>query len=298
MAAEQKIDVPRQWEQLTLDRLPGLLLIVGAPDMGKSTFAQYLYRRLQSESGNVAYLDGDPGQSRLGPPTTMTVAMSSGGDNSFPPSGWCRRSFVGAVSPRGHMLPLLTGASRLIQAARAAGAETILYDTTGLVDPDQGGTALKLAKIDLLRPTVLFALQRDQELESLLMPLRRSKRLRVVEVSPSPARRPRDVTARRQHRADRFGSYFEGAQPLTVEWTRLAVLPSLHFLSRRLVALEDVDGFTRGLGLVTKFDLKTRQVTLQTPLSSLDGIDTLRLGDVTLEPDSYWDQRLDPRKKH
>jgi polynucleotide 5'-kinase involved in rRNA processing len=194
------------------------------------------------------------------------------------------------------MLPLLTGASRLVEAAREAGAKTVIYDTTGLVDPDQGGTALKLAKIDLLRPAVLFALQQDQELEALLRPLRRSKRLRVVEVRPAAARRHRDVTARQKHRATRFASYFEGAQSHTVAWVRLAVLPSLHFLPHRLVALEDVDGFTRGLAVVTDFDLKGREVTLKTPLASLDDVDTLRLGDLTLDPDSYRDQQLDPRK--
>ena len=99
---------------------------------------------------------------------------------------------MGAVSPRGHMLPLLVGAARLVDTAQAAGAETLIYDTTGLVDPAQGGTALKLAKIDLLRPAVLFALQRSNELESLLLPLRRSSRLRVIDLPLSPAVRVRD----------------------------------------------------------------------------------------------------------
>jgi polynucleotide 5'-hydroxyl-kinase GRC3/NOL9 len=292
MSEEKKIDVPRQWEQLTLTRLHGTLLVIGAPDVGKSTFAQYLFRRLCAESYCVAYLDGDPGQSRLGPPTTMTVVVGVNEDKSFPPRGQCWRSFVGAVSPRGHMLPMLVSGSRLVQAAQGVGAEVIVYDTTGLVDPAQGGTALKLAKIDLLRPTAVFAIQRGQELESLLLPLRRSRRVRVVDLQPSPARQMRDRPARQDHRASQFAKYFVSARSLVVDWSRLAVLPSPRFILNRLVALEDANGFTLGLGIVKQVDGKTRQVTLETPLNSLDKVDTLRLGDLVLEPHTFRDQRL------
>jgi polynucleotide 5'-kinase involved in rRNA processing len=85
MAKEKKIDIPRQWEQLILTRLHGVLLVIGAPDVGKSTFAQYLFQRLCAESDCAAYLDGDPGQSRLGPPTTMTVAVNLNEINPFHP---------------------------------------------------------------------------------------------------------------------------------------------------------------------------------------------------------------------
>ena len=157
---KQEIDVPVAWQQLDLARPGEIVLVIGAPDVGKSSFAQYLYRRLCREAGRVAFLDGDPGQSTLGPPTTMTLAIG----DSFPPQGPHWRNFVGAVSPRGHMLPLVVGASRLVQAARQAGVETIVYDTCGLVDPAYGGTALKLAKIELLQPVVVCAIQRNREL--------------------------------------------------------------------------------------------------------------------------------------
>lgn len=113
MSAVQDIHVPREWEQLKLARLHGLLLVIGATDIGKSTFARYLYQRLCLDARRVAYLDGDPGQSTLGPPATMTLALNQPGQAIFPPQGQTWRSFVGAVSPRGHMLPLLVGASRL-----------------------------------------------------------------------------------------------------------------------------------------------------------------------------------------
>jgi polynucleotide 5'-hydroxyl-kinase GRC3/NOL9 len=151
------------WKELGLEGLNGILMVVGASDVGKSTFARYLFRRLCRSSTGVAYLDGDPGQSSLGPPTTMTLALARQGESTFPPCGPLWRGFVGSVSPAGHMLPVLTVAARLTGAAKKAGAQVIIYDTTGLVDPSRGGIALKLAKIDLLRPSVLLAIQREPE---------------------------------------------------------------------------------------------------------------------------------------
>ncbi len=286
------MDIPRAWEQALQQDLRGVLMVIGAPDAGKSTFAQYLFRRLCLNGLRTAYLDGDPGQSRLGPPTTITTALNPENQTGFPPTGQWRRWFVGATSPRGHMLSLVVGTARLAEAARGMGAVCVVHDTCGLVDPSSGGLALKLAKIDLLRPAVVFAIQADGELAPLLAPLRRSRRVRLVELPASPARRPRDMSDRQAYRRDRFASYFAPARLLEIDWTRRAVLPRPFFQPHQLVALEDRRGFTRGLGLVHSFDIPARQVTLLTPLDSLSGIETLHLGDLLVDPQTFRDSPL------
>jgi polynucleotide 5'-hydroxyl-kinase GRC3/NOL9 len=284
------MDIPPAWQQIDL-ALHGVLMVIGAPDTGKSTFAQYLYRRLCAESSRVAFLDSDPGQSTLGPPTMMTMAMSRDGDGSFPPRGKTWRRFVGAVSPTRHMLPVLVNAARLAQAAQDANADTIVYDTSGLVNPAQGGHHLKLAQVDLLRPTVVFAIQREQELGPILVPLRNS-RVRVIELRPSPAVQARDIPTRQAHRASQFAHYFANARQVTVSWNRLAVSPAPRFAFNQLVALEDAEGFALGLGIVTLSDAAARQVRLLTPLASLDGVQALRLGDVMVDTKTFRDQPL------
>jgi polynucleotide 5'-hydroxyl-kinase GRC3/NOL9 len=284
------MDIPPAWQQIDLAELRGVLMVFGAPDTGKSTFAQYLYRRLCADSRRAAYLDGDPGQSTLGPPTTMTLAINTSGDDSFPPVGKTWSRFVGAVSPTRHMLPVLVNAARLAQAAQEAGADAIIYDTSGLVNPAQGGHHLKLAKVDLLRPTVVFGLECDNELGPILAPLRNS-RARVTRLRPSNAVQPRDVPARQAHRALRFARYFADARQVTVSWDRLAVSPS-RFAFNQLVALQDAEGFTLGLGIVTLSDAAAKQVRLLTPLASLDGVKALHLGDVLLDPKTFRDQPL------
>ncbi len=284
-----RLDVPDAWKRLNLQGLRGVVMLIGGPDAGKSTLARYLVDRLLESHARVALLDGDPGQSSLGPPTTMTLRLYQ---RDRPDAGRRWRVFVGSTSPTGHMLPLVVGAARLVQAARRASAEVVVYDTTGLIHPSQGGLALKFAKINLLRPALVLSIQRQVELEPILMPLRRTGRVRLLEFRPSEAVRPRDLTARQAHRARQFARYFQHAQPVEVPWCSLAVFPAPWFALHRLLAFEDREGFVRGLGIVLDIDRAAQRLTVLTPLTDLAPVDSLHLGDLLVDPETFRDRRL------
>lgn len=287
---DAEIEVPRAWGQLPVEGWRGTVMVVGAPDTGKSTLARYLCRRLSAAAVSTAYLDGDPGQSTLGPPATIGAAMGACGGPDAQEPGWQQLRFIGAVSPRGHMLPLVAGTARLADAARTAGAEVVVHDTCGLVDASQGGTALKLAEMTLLRPTFVVGLQWRNELERLLLPLRRSGRTRVVDLPISPSVGRRDTEARRAYRSMRFGQYFGSAQVIDLAWGRVAVLPAPSFATHRLLAFEDVDGVVLGLGIVLGAGRGEKRVRVYTPLASLAQVDVVHLGDLLVDPDSFADR--------
>ena len=100
----------------------------------------------------------------------MTLTTGLMPDSPFQIERAVWRSFLGSTTPAGQILPVLVGGARLVRASRSAGSE-VVYDTTVLIDPNRGGTHLKLAKRGLLRPSVLFAMQRDRELDPLLISL-------------------------------------------------------------------------------------------------------------------------------
>jgi polynucleotide 5'-hydroxyl-kinase GRC3/NOL9 len=286
----ESLVIPPEWEKIDIESLTGVLMLIGAPDAGKSTFARFLHRRLAAAGRRPALLDGDPGQSSLGPPATMTAALAADTGETLPPAGFRRRWFVGAVSPVRHMLPLLAGAARLTGAMRLAGADPVIYDTTGLIQPPRGGCTLKWTKIDLLRPTTVFAFPRTDELEPLLAPLRR-RTLRLVELAPAPASKRRDPARRQEHRAAMFRAYFSGAWELKLAWSGLAVYPAPTALERgRLAALEDEGGFVRALGIVLSSDRRARRTVLLTPAASLAGVEILRVGDLLVDPETYRDR--------
>jgi polynucleotide 5'-hydroxyl-kinase GRC3/NOL9 len=279
--------IPPAWQRLDLTGLRGTLMILGGTDTGKSTFARYLFLELCRLGRRVAYLDGDVGQSTLGLPATMTVAL---GDRvappAFPPRGPRAVFFVGDVSPRGHMLPVVVGAHKLQAWAGRQDVEVTVMDTTGLIDPAAGGGALKQWKIELLQPATLFALARGAELEHILWPLRRRKDLRLYELPVAREAREKVREARIAHRAGRFRRYFADAGLLSVSFGRLPVI-GLGGTSRgRLLAFQDAAGFAVGLGVVEDLDPGQRTLSVLTSLPGLDGVAGLRMGDVRLDPAS------------
>lgn len=278
-----------EWQQIDFSKIKGTVLVVGAPNTGKSTFARFAYSKFRNRYGSTAYLDGDPGQSVIGPPSTISVALAGPSDEGFPPGGRQWQWFVGACSPVGHMLNILVGFGRLTAKALGTGAAALVCDTSGFVDPKRGGAYLKWAKLDLLRPVVLFAIQQNDEIEPLLAPLRRSRRVRVVELPPAAAVRVRSPEQRRAYRAERFRQYFTKARTISLDGSKLAVFPFAAFDENRLVALENKGGYTLGLGLIQHASKKSDRVTISTPLQHADSIDGLRMGHLKLDPHTFQD---------
>ncbi len=278
-----EVVVPQAWRDLELDRLPGILLVVGAPDTGKSTFACWLFERLRAQrSGPLGLLDCDVGQSCFGPPAALTLALAGPEDEHPELAHW----FVGDVSPRGRFLPQVIGAGRLAGRAQAAGVETLVVNTTGLVDPAQGGAALKNGLIEQLRPETLFAFQREDELEPILAPWRRLDRPRLVEWPASPAVRRRDVTERQANRARAFRRYFQGAGVLRLPLRRLALFDGDALAPRRLLALQDAAGFALALGVVVRHQQREGVLSVRAPLADAGPVASLRLGAIGLDVSS------------
>ncbi len=273
------VHVPAEWRELDVDGLTGTVMIIGRSDSGKSTLARYLFVELCRRGRRAAYLDCDVGQSSLGLPTTMNVALAApGGEPCFPPTGPAASFFVGSATPRGHMLPTVVGAHKLQQRAREWEAEVIVVDTTGLVDAWQGGGALKQWKIALLEPETVIGLQRQRELEHILGPLRRDRRVRAIELPVSArvvARRREERTA---YRRERLRRYFAPARRLKVPLRQIAAFNIENLAPYRLLAFEDGDGFVMALGVAVAHERATRTVTVLTPLADTGAVNAVRFG--------------------
>ncbi len=280
--------LPPEFEELNLMELSGLIMVAGGPDSGKTTLVQYLVDRLLAVQGSAACLDADPGQSRLGPPATFTLeCILNAGGHAEKKSRWQR--FVGSVTPAGHMLQVLSGCGRLVQKARETGVGVIVMDTSGLVDPQKGGARLKLAKIDLLEPSVLIVLQQADELASWVRPLKRARRTRVLTMTCPPVLRRRDFPERRAYREAAFRRYFRDAGLRTFYWPDYGVFPDLCFFRNRLVAFEDRQGFVLGLGIVREYDRFAKTVSAWTCLTDTQKrrVAAISLGDVVLDPSNF-----------
>jgi polynucleotide 5'-hydroxyl-kinase GRC3/NOL9 len=288
MIDHSEIDVPEAWRSLEVASWQEPVLIVGASNTGKSTFARYAYHRLLEAHDRVAFLDTDVGQNSYRLPTTLVAARNEKpGNTTFPPRGGRRVWFVGSNAPPGHLLRVVLGITRLTQNREA---EALVVDTSGFISPNYGGANLKWTLVEILRPCTVVAFQREDELQPLLLPLHPLPGVRVVELPVPGAVRERRKEERRAYRARCYRDYFEDAGSISLNYHGVAVFPRRRFRRERLVALEGRDGFVLALALIEGADADV--IRLRTPLapSQKEEVAALQLGDLRIDLGSYQDE--------
>lgn len=281
MSNSDAIQIPPEWARFDPAALHGTILLLGDVNTGKTTFAQHLFLELCRHHARVALLDLDTGQSTLGPPTTLGLALASQDEPHFPPRRHLTLWFIGSTSPRGHMLPAVVGARRLQERAQALGADAILVDTTGLIDPAQGGVSLKHWKIEALQPTIIIALRRGDELEPILAPLRHDPRFTLHELPVSDAVRTRSLDDRTARRQAQFRLYFSGARTHQFSFDDLAVYDDLDLVPGRLISFQGRSGFTLALGVVEA--VEGRRLQVLTPLRKPEAVANMRVGRLRVD---------------
>jgi polynucleotide 5'-hydroxyl-kinase GRC3/NOL9 len=271
-----------------LTRRRGVILLIGAPDTGKSTFARRLLAAAAAAGVSAAYVDADVDQTTCGPPACVGLHwVFRPGDlaDLARPDAF---EFVGSINPEGVVLQHVVATAKLVDLARAR-AELVVIDTTGAISGVVGQT-LKYHKMELCRPDVVVGLQRGGELEPLVGMLRRFFNAAVEVSGADPDVRPSSPEDRRARRGDAFAAAF--AAPLERWRVRPTVfaptLPAgfdLGRLDRVLVGLMDGTGRCLGLGV-----LEHEDGILRVRTNSGEEMRGLRLGSLTLDL-ATWDLR-------
>ena len=275
--------------QQALDQLlgtPGVVMLVGDIDTGKTSFGLELARRANEQGIPTAIVDADIVQSTVGPPTTVGLKLCSG----LP--GFSREDlrvadalgFVGSLVPKGHLLPLVTTTAKLVDKAREAGCRLIIVDTTSLVSGIYGQT-LKFFKMDLVRPDFVVGLERGGELEPVLGIAQRFTPAQVIEVDVVPEAVMRTVDERISFREAQFAAYFtDHASRWKVKPTVfMPTLPpdfDLALLDSLVVGMEDGKGSCVGIG-VLEHDPGEDILRMISPVT--EGVRGLRLGSVRID---------------
>jgi polynucleotide 5'-hydroxyl-kinase GRC3/NOL9 len=275
------IDIPASWEWSAAEIAQHRwrkVLVLGDIDRGKSTYCRFLSHRLLAAGGRVALVDADVGQKDIGPPATITLGYPEAASalSAVPPVAWY---FVGAVTPVGHLLPMVIGVRQLVDAAQAA---FVLINTTGFMHGV--GRVLKGYKIEAIQPDVIVALEQDAELQPFLKAYRNYRTLRIRASARTQMKTPEQ---RREARERAFWRYFQSATEATLLCRRLifqrAAVPG--GVSKDLLCgVADRRNRGRGLALITGIDWQQDTIALRTPVPAED-IRILQAGDLYLTPE-------------
>lgn len=143
------------------------VIILGNVDSGKTSFCVYLANTALNNGRNVSLVDGDLGQSDIGPPGTLGLSVIKKpfvDPFNLNPD---RMIFVGVTSPYNVVDHVINGLVKLRDEAIKMGSDFIIINTDGWVE---GSAAVnyKCHLIKSLKPKFIVAIQNNNELEPII----------------------------------------------------------------------------------------------------------------------------------
>lgn len=210
------------------------ILLIGGTDTGKTTFARGAINFLAGERAIAAALvDCDIGQSEIGPPGTIGIAVVRPGDERLPVASLhslplLDAAFVGATAPPGHLLAMLSGAVRMASVAERDldGRGRVLIDTSGFI-AGPAARALLHAMGQALDPALILGFARADELAPILDLFGHIAAPPVVAViRPGQEAGRKTAAVRATRRTARLAHFLAGASPIAVPWDSVDLVNS------------------------------------------------------------------------
>ncbi len=192
-----------EWEHQISSLDPrGIILILGMMDVGKSTMAAMLGNKALSRGYKVAIIDADVGQNDLGPPTTVSLARLTRYVTHLrqlvaEKSIFLQSTSLEKIWPRA--VEKITKAVEYVKNKWQV--DTVVVNTDGWV-LDEDAVVFKRQLIDKIKPTVIVAIQVENELTPIL-----NGYGNVIVLPPPPYVRKRSREDRRIHREMGYGRY-------------------------------------------------------------------------------------------
>ena len=216
--------IPESWwkaiNQIEAENVPSVM-VFGASDCGKNTFCIALANKLAKGNVKIAIIDGDVGQSDIGPPAAVSFSIVR--KPIFDLFDLKPRSavFVGRTSPSGVSSRVLAALASLNDEVKGEAVSHLIVNTDGWVS-DESAVDFKVRMVDIISPQVVVGIQRDAELEPILSTLEgKGNKILRVEAPGVVCHRNREI--RRELREQCFRKFLVEASVRTIPlgWLRL-----------------------------------------------------------------------------
>jgi len=261
----------------------GICLILGGSDTGKTTLAEAIAKQ-SAKHQHIGIVDADIGQSHIGPPTTVGWAVVNNPQSSFSQLAAAGISFVGDVTPVGHLLQLTAA---ILQCVRETSklAELTIIDTPGFIY-GPAAAALWWTVQRVLKPTLILAVQRENELSDILAGLQSLEpQIELLKSPPQiPAKSPQN---RRSYREKLFRNYFQNSHLYNISLNNVAVQMNRNLSSEsrihRLAGLRNKRGIDVAIGIITNWQNDKGIVVIRAPKVDIEQIRCLVIGDVSID---------------
>jgi len=231
--------IPEDWDKVVdylISKKINSVIIFGEVDTGKTFFSTYIVNKLLAKNLIPSVLDCDTGQSDIGPPSTLGVAVFKKPILFMTEVEPNKLYFVGSHSPSEHFLYYLCGFTKLVKYG-IENSDIVIIDTPGWVLGD-GGRMLRNSEVEILRSLVtnfvVILLQRKNEVEHLVVTLPKDK---VIKLAVSKKASYTSAEERKKLREFVYKKYFSQLEKIELDFDKIKT-DRVYFLTGQQVQIQ------------------------------------------------------------
>lgn len=220
--------IPQSWKDavekvLAMEKRPLTVLIIGKVDSGKSGFCTFLVNMTLRKRLKIAVVDGDLGQSDVGPPCSIGIGRVTRPIKDLFDVDAEDIYFTGVTTPTGVMDKVIDGLVLMKdEAQKITGAEFLIVNTDGWVEGEDA-VKYKLLLTERINPDMIIGIQQQDELAPILNNLKTEK----ITIETPQAVKQRDREKRKILRELGYKKYLKDAKVLAfpLSWIRIQGVP-------------------------------------------------------------------------
>ena len=247
--------IPASWKmaaEALVEMEQGKVIVIGMTDVGKSTLCTYLANRLLLQGLSPAVVDGDIGQSDIGPPTTVGASVPTTSIPSLVDLEPQATIFIGHTSPSQVANRIIDGLKRLSDLMKKS--LTIINTDGWVLDPE--AISYKIRMIDATRPDLVVGLANGTELQPILS----GSGAQSLNIETAKEVLARSRSDRREIRTASYRRFLEGARTRAISLQEVSIStprgfpqvegPKAQELSNLVVGLLNNDGYMLQIGIL------------------------------------------------
>jgi len=219
--------IPYEWrtaiESIYNDFKPSKILILGGANTGKSLFTIHLANYYTSHKEKIGIIDEDLGQSEIGPPTVISSTLLTKPIINFFQTKLYDGYFIGTVDPRDVTENILVGVKILSEKLAKEDLKAVIINTDGWIQGEKA-RCFKINMINLLKPDIIVAIQRYNELEHIIKAFERQRWIQIIRLIAPNILKPRSPELRKLVRESMYTKYLNNLKILKIDVNKIPLM--------------------------------------------------------------------------